>query len=342
MTPQYTSIDRIFAKVQRDYAVDIQENDMIEWTGEALEAIGTIKLYQENVAFIEVSNYQCELPDFFHGIIQIAKDNEFDASQRSSTGLCPKQIVEAFQGCNPTPGRPLTVDNGQRDNTGTFDPDTVYNPVNICPDGSPGVDYDLAYYRPFFDMQWQFPQWQQSGLYNNRFTPVRLATSSLFTALVCHPDNSMFTNQWRDEYTIIDNGAGLRFNFQTGMIALSYLKQRVDEETGYPLVPDDEAITEAIGSYIMKKMMTRDFYGRREGSQNLMMKAESDWQWHCRRAKTKIMMPNIDELQNLLDQRNYLIPRTNRYHGFFGKLNIEERSNFRSLIQRQTHYSVVK
>lgn len=259
MTLQYTTIDRIFAKMQRDYGGIVFESDFIEWAGEALEAIGTHRLYQENVAFIEVSNYQCELPPFLHGIIQIAKDNQWDSTNKQSTGLCPKQIQDAFQGCSSSNKVTTTVDNGQRDNTMTMNPDEVYNPVNICPDGSPGVDYDIAYYRPFFDLQWQFPQWNSSQLHNNRFTPVRLSESSMFNGIVCYPEDRQFQNKWRDEYTIIENGAGLRFNFQEGLIALSYLKQRLDDD-GYPMIPDNSALTNAITMYIIMKLETRNFY----------------------------------------------------------------------------------
>jgi hypothetical protein len=328
MAIQYTSIDRMFAKVQRDYGIDIHEADIIEWTGEALEAIGTIKLYQENVAFIEVSNWSCELPPFFHAIVQVARDTQFDPSRAKMTGLCPKDIDESFiksSGRNPT----------------TFDPEKVYNPIEICPNGQPMVDYEMAYYRPFYDLQWEYPQWQNSSI-QNRFVPVRLSTSSMFKGICCDPEAKQFHNNWRDEYTIINNGIALRFNFQDGMIALSYLKQRLDEETGYPLVPDSEALTEAIGSYIIKKISTRDFYGKKEGSQNLMQKAEMDWQWHCKRAKSQMMMPTVDDLQNILEQRHRLIPIQNRYYSFFGKMNTPERLRFRDLITDQIKYSVVK
>jgi hypothetical protein len=41
------------------------------------------------------------------------------------------------------------------------------------------------------------------------------------------------------------------------------------------------------------------------------------------------MMPNgVDELQNMMEQRSYLIPRQNAYYGFFGRLAHKEQRRF--------------
>ncbi len=58
----YTSIDRIFNKLERDFGSEFNEGDVIEWTGEALEAIGAVKQYEEAVAYIKVVNHQISLP----------------------------------------------------------------------------------------------------------------------------------------------------------------------------------------------------------------------------------------------------------------------------------------
>ena len=58
---QYTTLDRIIAKLYRDLGLEeISETDIVEWSGEALEAIGAITLYEEAVAFIEIENHQAD------------------------------------------------------------------------------------------------------------------------------------------------------------------------------------------------------------------------------------------------------------------------------------------
>mgnify|MGYP006354388105 FL=1 len=41
----YTSIDRIFNKLERDFGSEFNEGDFIEWTVKALDAIGAVKQY---------------------------------------------------------------------------------------------------------------------------------------------------------------------------------------------------------------------------------------------------------------------------------------------------------
>ena len=61
---QYVSADRIIAKLYRDLGLEeLNETDIIEQIGEALEAIGAITLYEEAVAFIEIENHQADLPN---------------------------------------------------------------------------------------------------------------------------------------------------------------------------------------------------------------------------------------------------------------------------------------
>jgi len=51
-----TSIDRVFSKLARDTGEAFDEAEVIEWTGEALDAIGSVRMLEEALAFIEVTN----------------------------------------------------------------------------------------------------------------------------------------------------------------------------------------------------------------------------------------------------------------------------------------------
>lgn len=305
---KYTSIDRIMSKIVRDYGLeDLDTIDCIEWIGEALEAIGAYKLYEEAVAFIEVKNYQANIPNGLHAIIQIAKNDCYNSYNQSSTAVCPNTATKLS----------TTV------NDGSAKPDI---PVALDCNGTPINAYELAYYRPYFDLKWEFGYFRQSSLYKGCLSPVRLASSNFQNSLVC---TDLEQQHYGEESYNIIAGEILRFSFKEGQIALSYLRQKLDEETGYPLIPDTYSYTTAISSYILMKVKTKDMYKNREGASSLAEKATADWQWYCRQAKNESIMPStVDEYENLLQQRNYLIPRDNSYYNFFGNLNKKEGRKF--------------
>lgn len=305
MRYKYVSINRVFSKLLRDLGAEVAESDVIEWTGEALEFIGAVKSYEEAIAFIEVKNHQCDLPNNIHAIVQIARNQKWTAPDDK---FCPKEVSCA-----------ITEDND--DCTSDKAPDFIILDCN----GQPLNDYDVAYYRPYFDLKSEYYGWSNSSYYKQNYTPVRLATSTFFNTLVCSTDENPSVYQaTKDEYTIVA-GTKLRFSFKEGSVAVSYLRQMTDPETGYPMIPDHISYTTAIVKYITLKVAERHFYAGREGAAGRVQKAEADWHWYCKQAGNVDMMPHgIDEHQNMLDQRSYLLPRTNNYYGFFGRLAAPE------------------
>lgn len=308
---KYTSVDRIFSKLIRDLGVadTINESDIIEWAGEALEAIGAVSAYEEAVAFIEVKNHQCKLPSGLHSIIQVARNRNYTPEDKSC--VCPSKIVEEIEdecGCGTCGG-----------GCGCKGKDYVLLDCN----GMPLVDHEIAYYRPYFDLQYEYYGWCNSKCHRNNYTPVRLSNHTFFNNIVCQEDDNKIYQNCSDEYTIV-RGELLRFSFQEGSIALSYLRQAVDDK-GYPMIPDHYSYVTAITKYITMKIMERDFYAGREGSQMRLQKADQDWQWYCGQAGNYAMMPKgIDQWQNIMEQRNYIIPRTQNYYSFFGKMSRPE------------------
>jgi hypothetical protein len=300
-----TSMDRIFSKILRDLPItDIDEVSVIEWTGEALEFINAIRAKEEAVAFLYVNNYQCEIPYNLHNIIQIAVNTQVSDSTTTATASTDDEVLA---------------------------PETDY-PVCLDSCGTPYNDYSVAYYRPYYDLQYEYNLWRETSTYQRCYEPVRLTNHSFFNSIVCSENGgdcgntSALYHNTQYEYTIIE-GKILRFNFESGLIALAYLRNPLDSE-GLPMIPDDISFTNAIVAYIILKIMKREFYSGKEGSSNKMQVAEQDWQWYCKQASNKSLIPKgIDELQNLVEQTNYLIPRRNSYHNYFGNLNNREVKN---------------
>lgn len=501
---RYTSLNRIISKLIRDLGIsDINESDIIEWSGEALEAINAPTNFEESVAFVKVKNYRAELPTGLHSIIQVARDNNYVKKEN-----CLKQIYEEL----PTPTSiveeiicekiiknndtiiennfpyvsciPITISYSCPPNethfsidfstflggTGDFDNflnDLLSNPlprtfsyfelqgylkannitilaVNVPTYGTlefkvnnndiiddynndktncawhpniacqnqngslqpymgaflkftetiiqtPSIDYKtltriITYsdnkiiktdykdvfgttyipvgeivncpdsncnpcmtschkpdiivldmsgnrianldYANYFYTPTPYNMWCSCDTYRNRFTPIRLSTHSFFDNLVCQEENSnKIYDNCKDEYTLFDNV--LKLSFEEGLIAVAYNKQILDNETGYPLIPDTYSYTTAVTKYITYKISEREFYNGRQGSSNRLQKAEQDWHWYCKQAGNELFIPNgIDEYQNLLEQRQYLLPKQNHYYGFFGKFNEPENRKF--------------
>ena len=89
---QFVSIDTIVSKYLRDFrGLDFNEDEVIEWIGEAVGFTKMANASEEAVAFLEVKNYQAELPQWLHYIIQIARKNNWIKEDFST---CTTEILE--------------------------------------------------------------------------------------------------------------------------------------------------------------------------------------------------------------------------------------------------------
>jgi hypothetical protein len=306
---QYVTVDTILSKYLRDFrGLELNEDDAVEWIGEALGHIKIATLSEEAVAFLEVKNYQAALPNGLQYIIQVAKNNRWTPAQKE---VCTPQVITTGleQSCTTsscvTPAKDMVL----LDCQGNF----ILEP-------------EVAYYRPYFDLQFEYLDWFHSKTFREAFTPVRLANHSFFNSIVCQTKDTetLYNNiNHYDEYTVVQDN--LRFSFKEGFVALSYLRSKVDLETGYPMVPDDESAKAAITYYLGWKTKERECWNHREGACQLAQLAEQRWLKYIKQFKNKVKMPwGVDDYQDLMDQSNYLIPRNKRYFGFFGKLGKPE------------------
>lgn len=304
---QFVKIDSILSKFQRDFkGLDINEDDAIEWIGEALGFMKIVSASEEAIAFIEVKNYHASIPAGLHYITQIARNNDWQ--KPADNECCLNEAIENLV------------------------PQTEKEVINTedC-QGRVTWNKEQVYYRPRLDLQFPFVNWISSSFKKAKYTPVRLANHSFLNTLVCKEKDmeDVYCRDCkdRDEYTIVQDQ--LRFNFETGLIALAYIRQMVDTETGYPMIPDDESARAAITYYLGWKIKEMEAWNHREGAMQLAQIAEQHWLKYIKQFKNKAKMPTgVDQYQNLMEQSNYLIPNHNRYYGFFGKLGTAENRTF--------------
>jgi len=258
---QYTTVDRVLAKVHRDLrGINLNESDAIEWIGEALEFLKVRQIQEEDNKWLQVKDYESDIPDGLQLIIQVTRCNE--------------TLIEE--------GEEIDLS-------------------NICKE--------------------------------ENTTPIRLANGTFYNSIVCRNKDDTLYQNCEDEYTIVGTiEKKLRFSFDSGYVSLSYIKNALDKETGYPLVPDNASYMSAITYYIKWKMAERyDWSGRRGAAQQAAI-AEKNWLKYARQAKNYMKMPKtLDDFQDLLEQTHYLIPRQKRYYGYFGKIGKGENISFNVL-----------
>jgi hypothetical protein len=160
--------------------------------------------------------------------------------------------------------------------------------------------------------------WYNSLILSRKFSPVRLANHSFFNTLVCRltvAEGLYLEN--RDEYGIVGNQ--IRFSFKSGIVAIAYLRTKIDKCTGYPMIPDHESAKAAITYYLAWKVKECEGFNHREGAMQLAAAAEERWLKYIKQFNNYNKMPTtVDELEDLRKQSSYLLPRSQPFYGFFG------------------------
>tara|TARA_R110002110_G_scaffold10231_2_gene50117 strand:+ start:199 stop:1158 length:960 start_codon:yes stop_codon:yes gene_type:complete len=303
------SIERVISGVYRDLQpiIDLNENDLIEWAGEALEFIGAYSQMVEKVEYILVQDHRALIPCGLQKIVQIA----YKFTEGAPTEM------NMLKTCDP----PIVCPDTCADCSGAGCPDLCQTSAQLIEN----AELFLQYYVPnnFVTSQ---------RYYTANFRPLRLATSNFALSATAHCTGCVnLSANCSEEYSI--DWPYLRTSFKQGHICIAYIGQALDDR-GFPLIPDQISYVEAVRKYIIYKLKYSEFI---QGGipANTFAKIEDDWQWYCAQARGKANMPDtIDKLQNILDQRDRLIPKTRNYFGFFGNLSTPESLNFGTRIHR--------
>lgn len=313
---EFTTADRILAKLTRDLrGTDFNESDVIEWMGEALAFLKVFPLEEQSVAFLEVRNHEALMPTGLQTVLQVARNNDWVKGPEETCG-CPSKVVEELSSTSSC-------------ETATETPSPIsHNVITDC-QGRILNEYEIAYYRPYFDLQYEYSNWTSSDHYKSNYTPVRLANNTLFNTLVSKERGRDYKS-CVDEFTIVGTSEKkFRFSFKEGQVAVPYTRTAIDPETGYPLVPDHPSCLAAITYYIKWKLAEVMEWSGRANANNLADKSEARWLKYVKQAKSNLKMPKtIDQYQNLLEASHRLIPNHKRYYNFFGNLGRPENRQY--------------
>lgn len=329
---QFTTIEALQAKIHRELgAYDLNEVDIIEMAAEALESIDARPQLEQAVAFCEVKNNVTRMPQGMKYIVQIARNNNWtkewtiktacDLGDAYSVGD-PQAVVKANVLC------PAVIEQEVAEESSGCE-----YALQDCY-GNIVTNYEPVYYRPYFDLNYQALDWVSSSYYQANYTPVRLAVHSFFDTVVCQEEGwETLYRTVKDEY--VPDWPFLKFSFKEGSVAIAYLRNKTDDR-GLPLIPDRVEYLQAITAYVRWKLSERKV----DLDPNMAPIADRNrraWLVHVMQAANHVRMPSIDQMQNIMEQRSYLLPRRQNYYGFFGTLNQQELRTYKTPIGRSRY-----
>ena len=115
-------------------------------------------------------------------------------------------------------------------------------------------------------------------------------------------------------------------NMKTGYLKLAY-KAIATDERGYPLIPDMYSYQEAVYWYVMMKLNFPKFMKGKLGgklksaNQTLYFYIQQQWNFYRNQAYAEAMMPTADDMQNIKNDWNKLIPEWESNETFFKDIN---------------------
>ena len=123
----------------------------------------------------------------------------------------------------------------------------------------------------------------------------------------------LYTHDYQDKPEYFIKPGWIVFNRKDGFVKLSY-KAIATDERGYPLIPDLTSYQEAIYWYVNMKLSFPKFLkgqlGGKLKSANITIYnyIQQQWNFYRNQAYAEAMMPTADDMQNIKNDWNKLIP----------------------------------
>lgn len=119
-------------------------------------------------------------------------------------------------------------------------------------------------------------------------------------------------------------------NKREGFIKLAYKAMPTDER-GYPLIPDLPSYQDAVYWYVVMKLQFPKYLkspaigkNRVNAEVNKYNYIQQQWHFYRNQAYTEAMMPNADDMHNIKNEWNKLLPEWNSDKMFFDDLGDEQ------------------
>lgn len=264
----YTTVDRILAMVSRDIGEGVfEEDDLIEWIGEAMAFLNVFPILEERVIKLNVDNFRAEIPNNIVYILSLHQ-----RAKNSRRVECSKPEL-----------------------------------IEICDCmGNISLRYD-------------FVKWTRIIEGVEELIPIQNATTTNILEKGCSDKSD---SDGAPEYKVIGTtDRELVFSFSNGEVILAYAGLATDEDTGYPLIPDQADFISAVSYYIKWKVAEAMTWRGREGYSNMLQYARQEWLRYAKQAKNWAKMPKTaDEWHKSMAIQYNMIPDLYQYFKGFRSL----------------------
>lgn len=155
------------------------------------------------------------------------------------------------------------------------------------------------------------------------------AQSQFYTINTMKYLNRMFHDGKLDEPQYFIKPGWIVTNQRHGFIKLAY-KAIATDERGYPLIPDLTSYQEAIYWYVVMKLSFPKWLNGKLGGrgvntgQNIYAYVQQQWNFYRNQAYAEAMMPTADDMQNIKNDWNKLIPDWDGDDTFFRNIGKEQ------------------
>lgn len=163
-----------------------------------------------------------------------------------------------------------------------------------------------------------------SGISRIGFSPMRLATNPYHNS-ICLDEHIANCPDCKHSFTVSPSLV-LTTTLKDGHILVAYLKFPTDDN-GDALMPDDETLKEAIFHYVLYRYWLSKYQMKEDGA-DTRIKFHLNM-WSTLKVKAlNLNLPDVNEIENLKNIRNRLVPRSSRFDQLFLTLGNRENIDF--------------
>lgn len=172
-----------------------------------------------------------------------------------------------------------------------------------------------------YSIKYEFEKWNQIVRENEGLVPIVKGDHSKISRNKCDKDGQTSEGA---EYTIVGGShREFLFSFRDGPVIIAYKAVATDEETGYPLIPDQSDFLSAVLYYLKWKISEAMTWRGREGYSQMLQYARGEWLRYAKQAKNWAKMPKTaEEWQSVMMNQYYSLTDLQQFYKGFSRLRL--------------------
>ena len=293
----YISINTVIARIKQNPYIkeDFNRITAINLIAQSLRLLNLKDVMEHAVELIDIYNYKGDIPEGLKRIVQTAYRLGRDLTLDK---VCTNNCCEYGLGPNEYSNYSVNLTNHdcKEDCNKIIIEKKFYERKSYLP-----VMNILDNYSASINFKPIYPSVNNFGLY------------SFDQSLNKGYDSSKYY-----EHSYIIDEYGFQTSFKDGQLLLSFLRSPLDDE-GYPLIPNDEYVIQVCEKYYYyKNAYWKLLSGTDANAPKVYAKLEEEFYMSMQMAKSKIKMPNREQLQLGYKSLNTLLPNENKFNSYFG------------------------